>query len=232
MVIPWDSVQLKITEHETVQSDTVRVKVKATLSVSPEQADHVKTTLAETLSKILDTRWEISHALRRADAAGMERIVTVATVRVKEAMAAGMVARLQAASRSGFKLELLDISYRPPHEAIDAAKQRLRKLAYQRAVEEVATLNQMISDPGRPWQVNDIQLSHRVEDNRVQEEMPRDGMSSLAYRQRSLASVEDSIEDGSPDLSVGNRIVVEAAITLRRLAIPAPEGGFFARSEP
>jgi hypothetical protein len=230
MLIPWDSVQVKVREHEIVPTDTVRVNVKATLSVTPEQADRVKATLAEALAKIVDGHWDISRVLRREDAAGMERVVAVATVRARETAASGLVARLQKAGRSGFKLELLDIAYRPPREAIEAARQRLRKLVYQRAVEETALLNQAIVDAGRPWQVHEIELSEHVEDNRLREGMSREEKaSSLAYRHsmRDHVSADDE-EDDSPHLSVGNKVVVEAQVTLQRPAVPPPDGGFFA----
>ncbi|MFZ4576155.1 MAG: hypothetical protein ACOYN0_17355 [Phycisphaerales bacterium] len=230
MLIPWDSIQLKLTEQETVTTDTVRVNVKATLSVTPEQAERVKTTLEEALAKILETRWEISKALRREDAAGMEQVMAIATVRVKEAAASGLVARLQQASRSGFKLELLDIDYRSPREAIDAAKQRLRKLVYQRAVEEAAVVNQTVVDAGRQWHVHEIQIVERVEDNRLREEMTRnEKVAQMAYRHTSasiLGNAEDENE-GSPDLSVGGKVVVEGTVTLQRPSVTPPEGGFF-----
>jgi len=106
----------------------------------------------------------------------------------------------------------------------------LRKLAYQWAVEEVAMINQTITDTGRPWQVHEVQITEHVEDNRLTEGPSRaDIMRSSSPSSRSFhAQSSEGEDDESPDLSVGNKVIVTAAVTLQRPAVQPPAGGFFA----
>lgn len=227
MQIPWDTVELTIKESETLSIESVRVHVQAVLSISPEQADRSEQELAQVLRSVIDDRWEISSVLRREDEAGMERITALATIRVPERQAVGLVSKLQKASRSGLKLELKSVSYKAPAKELDAAFRRLRERVYARSLEEAKLLNEAMSEPARPWQVGKVTLTQTTEHDQ--------GFRQASERVQRMTSAysRDPFEPDDADdrMAVSNRVHVEAQVQLRRPAVPAPEGGFFALRE-
>ncbi|MFG0285346.1 MAG: hypothetical protein ACF8R7_13080 [Phycisphaerales bacterium JB039] len=216
MVIPWDTIEMQVIEHEEVTTDTVRVHVQATLATTSDDAAQANATLVEALTSVIDAKWRISQLLRSADDAGMERLTAIATVRVPEAAAIGLVGRLHKASRSGLNLELRSIEHRAPTEALQAAMRRLRAKVYQRAMEEVELLNTTMPDATTgPWRVGEVNFAERIEDNRRK--------YAHLMRHRTMPSDDDE----APPLSFGNRVVIESKVLLKRPSVAAPEGGYF-----
>jgi hypothetical protein len=228
MQIPWDEVTFPLTIEHGIVSDTVRVGVRATLSIAGADAVRVRSMVGEVLGTLLDGEWQFSAVEREEDKSGMEQVVTLATIRVPEHRTGGLVERIARASKPGLKLALVSISARPPKQEIDRARAEVRRQVYERAKEEEARLNQVYAPatPNEGWRVGSISIKEQlVEPSTSRGRSQRATREHLSYGSTSLP--EPAEDEYGPDFQVSTRLVVEASVRLKRPSVAPPSGGFF-----
>ena len=245
MELAWDRSTCELKARRTVTTDTVRVFVQATVTQSGEhpaeprgeQSSAASTSarssatggnapgdvVGAALATVLAAAWGVSGASREEDSAGMERVRLVATARVPEQQAAGLVDRLRRASRPGLRLKLQRIEYRPPLARIDAALRELRQEIYREARREAELLNAELPSDTMPWRVGNVQITEQVG---PPPDLMRGSLSptSLA-RSISVGSqarsgrAEDETEEPA-GVEAGVQVEVVGKVTLNRLALP------------
>lgn len=222
VLIPWDKIECKLHAERVIASDSVRVYVQATLSLSGEEPARVRSMVSDALAGVLDGAWRFSSIDRREDGSGLERIVTVASVRVPEQATGGLVERLKKACRPGLRLELKELSTRPPKKEIDAARVELRKDLYRNAGREAETLNAMLPSDTRPWRVGSISIIEELNTPQTrQRELVRRAMGSMSYSEGVPTEETENVDSVS-------ELRLTATVELRRPSVPDPPAGYFA----
>lgn len=225
--IPWDKVYCDLKVEKDIQSDTVRVYVLCTLSVSGSDSGRIRPVLDEALANVLDGKWQFASIERAEDKSGLERVVVIATIRVKEHHAGGLVDRLKQASRAGLQLTLQRLLTRPPRADVDKARLELRRRIYEQALQEAATLNEVCAGES-PWRVGGIRVQEQLHDAEDRRRM----ISIVAYRSAGSGSTPPGGQregaDLPADIEVGTRLVIEGSVTLKRPSVALPKDGPFA----
>ena len=161
MEAQWDYVHFSTAAEDIVTSDTVRVRVKITCVASGKGASNLIPSVEKALAEVLPGAWQVIPGERKEDAAGMEQVGLLATIRVEETRTDGVVNRIRNINRGGMRMELDDIDYRPPQLAIGRVLADLRQEVYHNAQAEVARLNKSLTGDCGPWRVGKIQISER-----------------------------------------------------------------------
>jgi hypothetical protein len=175
------------------------------------------------LAQVLQGDWHIMADKRSEDAAGMEQVRLIATIRVQEKETDGLVDRIRRTSRSGLKLHLDRVVYRPPQAAVEEAQLELRKDLYRKALMEARLLNETISDGAAEWRVGQMQIAtlEEIEAQRLQGRNHNTAYSSAAAKER----IQEA-ETGTPGQL---RLFIGAKVVLKRLSLPESPGGFYGR---
>jgi hypothetical protein len=220
MEVQWDYVHFDTTAEDVVTSDTVRVRVKITCVAQGKGAANLIPSVQKALAEVLPGAWQVIPGERREDAAGMEQVRLMATIRVEETKTDGVVNRIRNINRGGMRMELDDIDYRPPQLAIGRVLAELRREVYQSAQDEVARLNKALPGDCGPWRVGKIQISERQEavqvDEAVQDDEPFNAFAPQLVR--GSRSTRTSKVSPKP-VGSGLRLRVSGTIMLKRQSV-------------
>ncbi len=88
-------------------------------------------------------KWRITQNYRRQDQSGLEKVHIEAQVRLTESQLTGLREAASKLSKPGFKVNVLNIEYRPTNAEIETVKSQAREDLYQRIKTEIGRLAQI-----------------------------------------------------------------------------------------
>lgn len=215
--IVQDSVVVQLSAEKSIPSDTVRVSVGITLSVTAAEAGDVRTTITNKLKTMLDAEWSLTSLDRRPDASGREQVTAAAVARVPEADAAGFAHRAKQASTEGFQVLPGAVDYSPPKSVVAEAKIELRKKLYEMAQEEAILIQQSLTSNAadRQWRVAGVDFADApyVAQNNM---LRGKGIEATAYASMGNAPGGAS---GGEEVGLTQKVSLFATVTIARVVV-------------
>ena len=141
-----DSLRFMLSAEEVVVNTTVKViaMISATISrETPEQT--LKDSLRDMMKRFIDTEWQFSGMARASSTSGMEDVRVTATARVPESENYGLDRRREEASREGMRIYSHQTDTSPTIEQRLEAQSKLRQTLLSMAMDEAATLGNLLS---------------------------------------------------------------------------------------
>lgn len=213
--IVQDSVVVQLSAEKSIPSDTVRVSVGITLSVTAAEAGDVRATITSKLKDMLDAEWSLTSLDRRPDASGREQVQAAAVARVPEAQAAGFAHRAKTASTEGFQVLPGAVDYSPPKSVVAEAKIELRKKLYIMAQEEAELVAQTMTSNAadRQWRVAGVDFADApyVANNNM---LRGKGLESTAY-----ASIGNAPGGAGDEVGLTQKVSLFATVTIARVVV-------------
>lgn len=219
--VPQDTVNVEIMVEEFVTSDSVKISVTANAVVPDENADMKKKLNDALLAAQPGANWYFTSLTRRSNESGQEIVTATAQARIADKDLNGLPTRLEKASYSGLKLTQGPIDYSPRKEQLDEANKKLRKKAYEAALEEAKIINEVLKDgehspdasgPAQ-WRVGSVQFGQA-----------NDVSNAKAFRgARAMASLESTMymdaaggAGGDDSMNLTRKLELTATVTLAR----------------
>ena len=216
--IVQDSVVVQLSAEKSIPTDTVRVSVGITLSVTAAEAGDVRTTITSKLKDMLDAEWSLTSLDRRPDASGREQVQAAAVARVPEGDAAGFAHRAKQASTEGFQVLPGAVDYSPPKSVVAEAKEELRKKLYGMAHAEAKLVQESIpanDEADRGWRVAGIDFAdapYVAQNNMIRGK----GLEATAY-----ASIGNApgAAGGGAEVGLTQKVSLFATVTIARVVV-------------
>jgi len=195
-----NSVNLQLDADKWVTTKSALVSMSVNVSASGNDLDKVQNQVLGKLRQVSDKgKWRIVSFNRALDQSGLESVRIMAEARLPSEDLGGIRDRAKALSKPGEKYDLNNISYKPSDAEIRQANLVLRYNIYNQAKYEIDNLNKMY--PDQKFFVHDIRFRGSVMP------MPR----AVAYVKSAESDQPRKVSDS---ISVGNKLIVTASVTL------------------
>jgi hypothetical protein len=218
--IVQDSIVVQLSAEKSIPSDTVRVSVGITMSVTAAEAGDVRATITSKLKDMLDAEWSLTSLDRRPDASGREQVQAAAVTRVPEAEAACFAYRAKQASTEGFQVIPGLVDYSPPKSVVADAKIELRKKLYEMAHEETILVQQSLKSltsnaADRQWRVAGIDFADAP--YVVNNSMIRSTASATAHA--SIGNAPGGAYVDGNEVGLTQKVSLFATVTIARVVV-------------
>lgn len=204
-----DCVNIELTVEEAIVSDTVKVSLNVVLATKAEEATDVRGTITSALKNILDVDWAFTRLDRSTNRSGLEEVEATATARVQESSVAGIATRAKDNSAEGLQITVGELDYNPARNVIDETIVRLRKTIYQKAMEEIATLNEVAGFANTEWRLGSVNF---YQENGI---MPKGNFRGVVAA--SYAAMDS--HGGCASLDLTQKVSLTANVALQRLVV-------------
>lgn len=139
-------VTLPLSAHNWVKSKTAKVVVQLNASVKDKQVLNLPDQLHQTLHKLADQNWHVTHFDKDSDKSGLNKVVIDAQTRLDNQAILKLKQQLKDVSQAGMTYHLKEVSYKPSFKQLQANRAQLRQSIYQQAQQEAQTLQKTYSD--------------------------------------------------------------------------------------
>jgi hypothetical protein len=189
----------------TTQHADVFVGVDATLDKTQLATAH--NDILQTLNKLAKTDWHITQFNRSQNSSGLEQLSVVAQARLPETALAKIRDDAKDLTHPGETYTVLNIAFTPSTAELEAVRAQLRSNLYDRIQNELNTINKIYSN--QKYVVHQIDFS---ESGSPQPPVPMMKMTMAAGNAAEMAP--------SPPLTVANKLVMTASVTLAEVVSP------------
>lgn len=200
-----NKVTLKLSSEQYVTTKTALVTVGVNAGVNDAGLEKIQDDVLKKLNGLSSAgEWHIISFDRSQDQSGLEKVVISAQARMPASALTNLRQKTKDMSKPGETYTLDNVEFTPSEDEIRAANIQLRGLIYQQAKDEVDRLNK--SYPDQKYFVHHIDFV-----NAFFPQPPMPMMQGNVMRAGMAMAV-------APTLAVGNKLSIEATVTLGALS--------------
>ena len=139
-------VTLPISAQTWVKSPTAKVIIELNASIKDQQVLHLPSQLQNTLHKLADQEWHVTHFDKDTDKSGLNKIVIDAQTRLDNEALLKLKKQLKNVSQAGMTYHLKKVDYEPSHQQLKNNRAQLRQSIYHQAHQEAQRLQKTYSN--------------------------------------------------------------------------------------
>ena len=193
---------LELTAEEWVKVEKPRLAIAIDIAGKEEDVARMRGGVLETLKKISQEEWFITHYSVFQDSSGLIRLTLVAESRVLEKDIYGLHEKAKALSKPGYSVRVSFLDYSPSVQDMEKAMLRARQSIYRMAFEES---KRATSELGQNYRVASIEfLSSTVQKKEV------DFLRTKKHEELQARVIEDY------SIPKSDRVIVRARVVLQR----------------
>ncbi|MFC7048871.1 hypothetical protein [Emcibacter nanhaiensis] len=209
-----DSITLELATEEWLTTATAKVYLQIVAVFDQKQSGAVRQKVLAELAKVAPgTEWKFTGFNRREGSAGYEQWTINAESRIADTGIDGLRDKLKRASRTGFEVELQNVSYAPSEEEKQDHYRLLRRNIYQMAQKELANLNDLF--PKRKYRITELTFSP----------------SALQYQRAQAKTLDDKVletyrvnrDSGGQQMNVSQLVRLHATLILGTTFLPTKQ---------
>lgn len=200
----WSSllnkVNLQLSAEQWVTTQTAKVTVSVSASVTDKGIDNIQKTVLEKLKQLSNkSEWHIVSFNRYKDNSGLENVSIQGEARLPQSDLGALRTKAKSISRPGETFKVSSIQFTPSDQEIRDANSALRNNIYTQAKKELDSVNKHY--PDQKFYIHDIIFSSSP------------AVAPMANK-AVMRSAMVAMDAGAAPLNVGNKMTLYAQLTL------------------
>lgn len=212
--VPMDVLNLSFTVEDWLESDTAELTIDIDASADDTDSVELRSTIKDSLKKLIDTEWRFVRVRRYTDRSGREAWQVAAQARVPENEISNLGSRTKALGKVGLQFRVGNVDYSPTKEQVEELKRKMRSKVNKLITDELTALNSELS--GRQWRVSTVTYDDNMSfaNTRGNALVGAVGTAAMNATYNGVEADADAAEGGFGGFEVSQKVIFNTTVLL------------------